>query len=61
MCALIVLLGIATGSGIFSTLFSIWASVSRAFRVGSPAFNDGTVEDGGCVKSVTMSVAACQR
>ena len=58
---LVVLSGVDIGSGVVSALFSIWANVSRAFLVGSPSFNDGTVEDGGCVSSVTMSVAACLR
>ena len=51
---LVMLSGIDTGSGMFSTLFSIWASISRAFRVRLPSFNVGTAEDSGCVKSVNV-------
>ena len=59
--ALVMLSGVDIGSGMVSDLFSIWANVSRVFLVGSTSFNDDTVEDGGCVSSVTMSVAACLR
>ena len=56
---LVTMSGVDAGSGMLSTIFSVWANVRRTFRVGSPSFNAGTVEDGGCVNSVTMSLAAC--
>ena len=59
--ALVVLSGVGMVFSMVSDLFSIWDNVSRAFLVGSPSFNDGTVEDGGYVSSVTVSVAACLR
>ena len=42
-----------------STLLSCVAKVNSAFRTGSPASRLGVVADGGFVKSVIMSVAAC--
>ena len=48
-----------TGSGIASILFNCVASVSNAFRTGSPASKLGEVVDGGCVRRVMISVAAC--
>ena len=56
---LLMMLWVDSGSGMLSTLFSIWANVSKEIRVGSPSFNASTVEDSGCVNSVTMSVIAC--
>ena len=58
---LVVVSGVDIGSSMVSNLFSIWTNASRAFLVGSPSFNDGTVEDSGCVSSETMSVAAYLR
>ena len=53
--------GSAGGVGIDSIRWSWVAKSSRAFLVGSPAANDGTVVDGGAKRMVTMSVAACFR
>ena len=42
---------------------SIWfrevARSSKALQIGSPACKEGVVVEGGCVKIVMMSVAAC--
>ena len=35
------------------------ARSSKALQIGSPACKEGVVVEGGCVKIVTMSVAAC--
>ena len=50
-----------TGSGILSIRLSCFANVSKALRTGSPASKLGVVVDGGCVRIVIMSVAACLR
>ena len=52
---------IMTGSGIFSTRLSCFANVSKALRTGSPASKLGVVVDGGFVRIVMISVAACFR
>ena len=49
------------GSGRVSILFSCVASSSNAFLTGSPACNVGVVVEGGLVRMVIMSVAACLR
>ena len=49
------------GSGRVSILFSCVANSSNAFLTGSPACNVGVVVDGGLVRMVIMSVAACLR
>ena len=38
---------------------SCFDSSRRALRTGSPAAKDGTVFDGGCVRIVVISLAAC--
>ena len=35
--------------------------MTNAFLTGSPACKLGTVDDGGCVRIVTISLAACLR
>ena len=52
---------ILTGSGIVSILFNCFANVSKALRTGSPASELGVVVDGGFVRMVMISVAACLR
>ena len=52
---------ILTGSGIVSILFNCFANVSNALRTGSPASKLGVVVEGGFVKIVMISVAACFR
>ena len=52
---------ILTGSGIVSILFNCFANVSKALRTGSPASKLGVVVDGGFVRMVMISVAACLR
>jgi hypothetical protein len=52
---------VRTGSGILSTRLSCHANVSKALRTGSPASKLGVVVDGGCVRIVIISVAACLR
>ena len=52
---------VRTGSGILSTRLSCLANVSKALRTGSPASKLGVVVDGGCVRIVIISVAACLR
>ena len=42
-----VVVGISVGVGISSAIFSVFAFFSNAFRVISPASNDGVVEDSG--------------
>ena len=44
-----------------SARFNCSARVSSALRTGSPADSEGVVEEGGCVKMVMMSPAACFR
>ena len=51
--------GDSFGSGMWSTWFNVVAISRSAFLTGSPARKEGTVVDGGCVRSVTISVAAC--
>ena len=57
--------GLAVGEvesrGNGSILLSCVDKSSKAFLTGSPAVKDGCVEDGGCVKMVVMSRAACLR
>ena len=48
--------GDVTGS--FSALFSTLAISNKAFRVGSPACNEGAVVEGGAVSILIISVAA---
>ena len=56
---------VGVGNGIGSGIGCIWPkcleSSNNAFLVGSPACNDGTTVEGGCVRIVTISVAACRR
>ena len=52
---------VMSGSGIFSTRLSCFANVSKALRTGSPASKLGVVVDGGFVRIVIISVAACFR
>ena len=44
-----------------SALFNCVASSRRAMRTGSPAANDGVVDDGGPVKSEMISSTVCFR
>ena len=44
-----------------SIRLSCVARVSSAFRTGPPSARLGVVIDGGCVKSSTISVTACDR
>ena len=48
-------------SGIGSARFNCSARVSNALRTGSPAVNEGVVGEGGCVKMLIISPAACLR
>ena len=52
---------VGRGSGILSILFNCVANVSSALRTGSPASKLGVVVDGGAVKMVMISTAACFR
>ena len=54
-------IGIGVGSGMFSIRFSCVTSVTSTLRIGSPAAKLGVVDDGGCVKMVVMSPAACTK
>ena len=47
------------GCGMGCILFSCVARVSNALRTGSPACRLGAVVEGGCVRMVVMSEAAC--
>ena len=60
-CTLGVCASIVLGSGIVSILFNCVANVRRALRTGSPACKLGVVVDGGAVKMVMISTAACFR
>ena len=53
--------GNGIGSGIGCIRPQCLESSNNAFLVGSPACNDGTTVEGGCVRIVTISVATCRR
>ena len=48
-----------SGFGSFSALLSVSVIFCRALRVGSPASKLGDVVEGGTVRMVIISVAAC--
>ena len=50
-----------TGSGMVSILLSCVANSGNAFLTGLPSCKVGVVVDGGLVRMVIMSVAACLR
>ena len=52
---------ILTGSRIVSILFTCFDNVTNALRTRSPASKLGVVVDGGAVRMVMISVAACFR
>ena len=53
--------GLLVVCGSSSACFNIVAKSKRAFLVSSPAFSDGVVVEGGAVRIVIISVAACRK
>ena len=47
--------------GIVSRRFNCSASIMSALQTGSPACNEGDVVEGGCVRILVMSSAACRK
>ena len=54
-----VFIGVVESIGNVSIRFSCFDNSNNAFLTGSPAVKVGIVEEGGCVKIVDMSEAAC--